>query len=93
MDTPLAIRKVNIFEVVNHTRRESLIAMTPEDALAFRRRLSASPPNVIGHWERADQTEFEPLAARLGPSTAEHFLKLFMSNSSLRDWRLLEWRA
>jgi len=59
MDTPLAIRKLNIFEVVNHTRRESLIAVTHEDALSFRRRLGVSPPGVIRHWERADQTEFE----------------------------------
>ena len=93
MDTPLAIRKLNIFEVVNHTRRESLIAVTHEDALSFRRRLGVSPPGVIRHWERADQTEFEPLASSLGPSTAEHFLKLFMSNDSMRDWRLIEWRA
>ncbi|OGS01942.1 MAG: hypothetical protein A2V88_00535 [Elusimicrobia bacterium RBG_16_66_12] len=93
MNTPLAIRKVNIFEVVNHTRRESLIAVTSEDSLAFRRRLSSAPPDVIGHWDCADQTEFEPLAVHLGPGTADHFLKLFMSDTRMRDWRLIEWRC
>ncbi|MDE2491548.1 MAG: hypothetical protein KGM24_11925 [Elusimicrobia bacterium] len=90
--TPLALKRLNIFEVVNSARRESLIALSSGDAGALRRRVRASPPPEIRHWDRADALEFETLAMRLNPSHAEHFLTLFLSNPQLRDWRLIAWR-
>ena len=43
--------RTHIYEVVNHLRKESLIALCPDTPQDFRRRLGPPRPAPVAHWE------------------------------------------
>ena len=88
-----ALARVDIYEVVNAARRESLIAVTAGDLTALRLRLRAAPPPAVAHWGAGDALEFVRLAARLNPLSAERLLSLSLKAPQTNGWRLFPWRV
>lgn len=91
--TPLPLRRVNLYEIANRGRHESLIVVTADALESVRRRLRESFPAEIAHWDRRDELLFELLASRLAPAAADTFLTAFFTNPAMRGWRLIAWRT
>ena len=84
---------LNIYEVVNYGRRESLIALVADGPAPFVQRLSSPRPDPIAHWEPEETFAVEHLAAAMPAADAEEFLKLFLSNVRWQGWKMLVWRG
>lgn len=92
--TPLPVRRVFVYEVLNSTRMESLLALSSEPLSGFRAHLRQQVPSVLERWDLAgDQLAFETLAARLPEEAAEQFLTLYVEAMRRRTWRFLLWRG
>jgi hypothetical protein len=85
--------KVNIFEIVNYGRRESLIALVPDGLAALVNRLHPPRPTLVAHWEPVETFAVEQLAAAMPAADAEEFVKLFLSNVRWQGWTMLVWRG
>jgi hypothetical protein len=83
--------RTHIYEVVNHLRKESLIALCPDAPAEFLRRLGAAPPAVIAHWGPEDFA-VEQIAASMACADAEEFLAMYLENVRSNDWKNIPWR-
>lgn len=84
---------MNVYEVVNYGRRESLIALVPEGLAAFMDRLGPPRPREIAHWGRAETLAVEQLASAMPAADAEAFVQLFLANVRWQGWTMLVWRG
>lgn len=85
--------KVNVYEVINYGRRESLIALVADGLVPLIQRLGHPRPQPIAHWEPAETFAVEQLASAMPAADAEEFLKLFLSNVRWQGWKMLIWRG
>lgn len=91
--TPVPVRRVFVYEVLNLTRMESLLALSGHELGEFRDRVRREPPASLERWDlRGDQISFEKLAARLPEEAAEQFVTLYLENMRQRTWRFHLWR-
>jgi hypothetical protein len=86
------VAAVNIYEVVNRARRESLIALCADDSGGFRLRLRARPPDVA-HWGPEETLEIEQIAEAMPVADAEEFLAQFLELVRSDAWRTYAWRC
>jgi hypothetical protein len=84
---------LNVYEVVNYGRRESLIALVADGLAPLVHRLGPPRPQPIAHWEPAETFVVEQLAAAMPIADAEAFAKLFLSNVRWAGWKTLFWRG
>ena len=91
--TPVPIRRVHVYEIVNRTRLASLLVIASDDASALRHRLLREPPVSAERWDLArDRWTVEPLIQSLPLPAAEEFLRRHQDNMSQRTWRFHIWR-
>ena len=91
--TPLPVRRVHVYEIVNRTRLASLLVISCEDPSALRQRLMRQPPEDVGRWNLLlDRWTVEPLIQSLPLPAAEEFLRRHEENMSRRTWRFHVWR-
>jgi hypothetical protein len=92
--TPQPTRRVQVFELLNIRRRESLLAITEggEDDLLERLRL-APPPEAATWAPRADDLSVQLLTPLLPREAAEEFVVRYMATMRPRTWRYAVWRA
>lgn len=83
--------RTHIYEVVNHARKESLIALCPDAPEDFRRRLAPARPAPIAHWGPDDALAVEQIAADMTVSDAREFLAMYLDNVRSRDWKTIAW--
>ncbi|MFI5345528.1 MAG: hypothetical protein ACHQ51_04060 [Elusimicrobiota bacterium] len=84
--------RTHIYEVVNHSRKESLIVLCPDAPPDFRRRLAPPRPAPVAHWAPEEEFEVDQIAAAMTVSDAEEFLALFLDKIRSRDWKMIPWR-
>ena len=91
--TPVPVRRVAIYELMNHRRLESLIVITSDGENALRARRRREPPPETGRWNLLeDGVSVEILSPLLPEGAAEEFVKAFMERMSRRTWRFHVWR-
>lgn len=90
---PVRIRRLQVYEVLNATRRESLLALSSDELPFFRERLRRDPPPALARWEPGDQVDVEPLAARLPEDAAREFIELYLRNMRHRTWVFHLWET
>jgi hypothetical protein len=91
--TPVPVRRVAVYELMNHRRLESLLVITSDGENELRGRLRREPPPETARWDLAeDGVAVEILSPRLREDAAEEFVKLFMERMSRRTWRFRVWR-
>ena len=91
--TPVPVRRVAVYELINHRRLESLLVITSDGEDALRARLRRAPPPETVAWNlREDGVSIDLLSTRLPEDSAEEFVKSFMKNMSRRTWRFRIWR-
>lgn len=93
MPTPLPtrVRRLQVYEVLNASRRESLLALTADELPFFRDRLRREPPPALSRWSPDDRVTVEPLAARLPEEAAREFIELYLRNMRHRTWVFHLW--
>ena len=84
---------LNVYEIVNYGRRESLIALVPEGLAALVARLGPPRPPLIAHWDAKETFAVEQLSSEMPSADAEEFVKLFLSNVRFQGWTTLIWRG
>lgn len=85
--------KVNIYEIVNYGRRESLVALVPDGLTALMSRLGPPRPPLVAHWDAAEIFAVEQLTGAMPLDDAEEFVKLFLSNVRWQGWTMIVWRG
>jgi hypothetical protein len=91
--TPLPVRRVAVYELMNTTRLESVLVLTGEDEAAVRRRLNGPLPAPLARWNPLeDNISVQMLSPRLGEDLAEEFVKTYMNNMRHKTWRFRVWR-
>jgi hypothetical protein len=90
--TPVPVRRVAVYELMNRSRLESLLVITTDGENALRSRLRRAPPTEIARWSGGDDIAVEILAPALREDAAEEFASAFMKKMSLRTWRFSVWR-
>jgi hypothetical protein len=88
---PVSVRRLQVYEVLNASRGESLLALSSDELPFFRERLRREPPPSLSRWEPADRVTIEPLAARLPEEAARQFVELYLHNMRDRTWRFHLW--
>lgn len=84
--------RTHIYEAVNHLRKESLIALSPDAPDEFLRRLGPPRPAAIAHWGPTEDFAVEQLAAEMAVSDAEEFLVMYLENVRSNDWKNIPWK-
>lgn len=90
---PVRIRRLQVYEVLNATRRESLLALSSDELPFFRERLRREPPPSVSRWDPGDQVDVEPLAARLPEEAARQFIELYLHTMRHRTWIFHLWET
>ncbi|HEX4048617.1 MAG TPA: hypothetical protein VH309_12310 [Elusimicrobiota bacterium] len=91
--TPVPVRRVAVYELMNHRRLESILVVTSDGENALRARLRRAPPAEAARWDlAADGVAVEVLAPHLPEDAAEEFVTAFMRRMSPRTWRFRVWR-
>ncbi len=91
--TPVPTRRVQVFELLNVTRLESLLVITAEGEAAVHERLRLARPPDLGTWDpAADDLSVQLLTPLLPPEAAEEFVKRYLANMRPRTWRYHVWR-
>lgn len=83
--------RTHIYEVVNHARKESLIALHPGAPEEFLQGLGPPRPDPIAHWEPGEDFAVEQIAAAMTVPDAREFLAMFLKNVRSSDWKTLTW--
>jgi hypothetical protein len=84
--------RTHIYEVVNHLRKESLIALCPDAPRDFRRRLGPPLPPPIGHWAANEDYIIDQIAAAMTVADAKEFLTMFLASVKSKDWKTMAWQ-
>ena len=91
--TPLPVRRVAVYELMNLTRLESALVITGDDERAVRERLRGPLPLELARWNpRTDDVSVQLLSPSLGEDLAEEFVKTYLNNMRQRTWRFQVWR-
>jgi hypothetical protein len=88
---PVRVRRLQVYEVLNATRGESLLVLCSDELPFFRERLRREPPPAVSLWSPSDRVTVEPLAARLPEDAAREFVDLYLGNMRHRTWRFHLW--
>jgi hypothetical protein len=92
--TPLPVRRVAVYELMNITRLESALVITGEDERAMRERLRRHLPPELERWNPGtDDISVQTLSPSLGEDLAEEFVKTYLNNMRLKTWRFHLWRV
>ena len=86
-------KTVNLYEVVNHVRRESLLAVVSDALGELVTRLDRPRPQPIAHWGPSETFAVEQIAAEMPAADAEEFVERFLSNVRWQGWKVLVWRG
>ncbi len=90
--TPLPVYRVQVYELLNITRLESLLTITNEDEGALRARLRRAPPPEAASWDpRRDDVSVTLLGANLSVDSAREFIGLYLENMRPRTWKYRVW--
>ncbi|MBI3566486.1 MAG: hypothetical protein HY079_14930 [Elusimicrobia bacterium] len=90
--TPLPVRRVHVYELLNITRRESLLVISSDDEEPLRSRLRRAPPIEIAAWDLLhDDMSATLMGANLAPHSAREFVALYRENMRPRTWRYRVW--
>lgn len=90
--TPLPVRRVQIYELLNITRLTSLLVISAEDEGAVRARLRREPPPELARWDLdRDDVSVQLLSAPLPPDAAQEFVRLYLKNMRANTWRYHVW--
>lgn len=90
--TPPPVRRVHVYELLNISRRESLLAISSDDEEPLRARLRRAPPIEISAWDLLhDQLSVTLMGANLSPVSAREFVALYRENMRPRTWRYRVW--
>jgi hypothetical protein len=90
--TPLPVHRVQVYEILNITRLESLLTITSEEEGAVRARLRASPPPEASAWDiKHDDVSVTLLGANLSMVSAREFIALYLENMRPRTWKYRVW--
>jgi len=88
---PVALR-VQVYELANVGRRESLLAVTAEDEGALRLRLRVAPPPAASHWDASrDDISVLLLGANLSPRAAKEFAGRYHEERRHAAWSCRLW--
>lgn len=85
--------RLNVYEVINYGRRESLIVLATEALPALMARLGPPRPAPIEHWSAQEVYAVEQLSPGMPHADAEEFVKLYVSNVRWQGWTTLVWRG
>lgn len=86
--------RVHVYELLNVSKLESLVAITDEDEPALRARLRGAVPVEISRWDlERDEVSVMLHAANLLPQAAREFAALYVENMRHRSWRYRVWPA
>lgn len=78
--------KRHVYECVNWTRREHLVAVSELDEAAFAERLRAAPPEEAAAWERSDKVVVECVAKDMPEGDARVFVENYVSTLDIPGW-------
>lgn len=91
--TPAPVRRIAVYELMNHRRLESMLVITSDDENALRARLRRAPPPETARWDLLeDGICVEILSPQLREDAADEFVAAFMERMSRRTWRFHVWR-
>jgi hypothetical protein len=80
----------NVYECINWSRQEHLVAVSNLAAEAFWTRLGASPPADAKHWDlRGDKVVLECVAQNMPEKDARLFLDSYVAALKLPGWKVL----
>ncbi len=91
--TPLPVRRVHVYELLNVTRRESVLAITSDDEAPLRARLLRARPIEAASWTADDDVSVTLHGANLSPVSAREFADLYRQNMRGRTWRYRVWET
>jgi hypothetical protein len=84
---------INIYEIANRTRLESVVLSSEVKQDDILSRLRAARPSPVSHWRiPGDVITVELIAEEMPAGDAAEFFERFMSNTDMRDWRMIPWR-
>jgi hypothetical protein len=89
---PSQVRKVQVYELANRTRLESLLVVTGLDSAEVVSRLRRAPPPEAAGWTLSDEVGIDALATHIAEPAAEQFLTLYLDRVARRTWRFRVWR-
>ncbi|MFI5345263.1 MAG: hypothetical protein ACHQ51_02700 [Elusimicrobiota bacterium] len=91
--TPLPVRRVAVYELMNLTRLQSALVITGDDEHAVLDRLNRALPVELSLWNpERDDISVQLLSPRLNEDMTEEFVKTYLENMSRRTWRFHVWR-
>lgn len=93
MSTHAPQGRLNLYEIVNYDRRESLIAVVAEGLVPLMSRLASSRPEAIAHWHSKEAFAVNQLAGAMPADDVEAFLKTYLANFRWHGWKMLVWRG
>lgn len=80
----------NVYECINWSRQEHLVALSTLGTEAFWTRLGAAPPPDTGHWDlRGDKVVLECVALGMPEKDARLFLDSYVAALKLPGWKVL----
>jgi hypothetical protein len=85
--------RLNLYEVVNYDRRESLVVLSADARASLMTRLNPPRPQPISHWHAKDVFAVNLLAAAMPAADAEEFLKVYLAKFRWQGWTMLTWRG
>jgi hypothetical protein len=85
--------RLNLYEIVNYDRRESLLALVTDGIGPLVTRLKSPRPRPIEHWGPTELFAVEQIAAGVSAAEAEIFLAFFLGNVRWMGWKMLVWRG
>lgn len=90
---PVETRRIRVYELVNHTRLESLVVATEFDSNELLRRLKDERPAEAGFWREDDLVSVETLALSVTEHTAVFLIESYLKQMQRKTWRFRVWRA
>jgi hypothetical protein len=84
---------VNLYEIINYDRRESLLALVPDDLVRLVARMSSTRPPSISHWGPKEAFVVELIAASMPIADTELFLENYLKKVRWEGWKTLVWRG
>lgn len=79
----------NVFECINWTRQEHLVALSALGTEAFWSALRASPPGPAAQWDlRGDKIALECVAKDMDVADARQFLESYVSALRIPGWKV-----
>jgi hypothetical protein len=80
----------NVFECINWSRQEHLVALSNLGAEAFWTRLGAAPHAEVRHWDlRSDKVVLECVGQNMPEKDARLFLESYVAALKLPGWKVL----